>query len=117
MNISVSRKGFYKVISKVFDEIAEIREGYPILIPIEANHQIYINGIMIFLDKEQRHWLSVNSYGQLNIQKEEENIKVNHICFELGSLDSISFLAQSITGEINEESGEPYNEMYRFKVY
>lgn len=117
MDVKVKRKGFYKIIKAIFEDIAEIEEGYPVLVPIWSNHQIYINDIMIFLDKNKKHYLSVNKYGQLSIETEEEEKKVGHIHFNLEKLNSISFLTLSITGEINENNGMPYNERYRFKLY
>ena len=117
MDIRINKKGFYKIIKAIFEDVAEIEEGYPILIPIWSNHQIYINDIMVFLDKNKKHWLSVNKYGQLSIEREEDEGKVGHIYFNLEKLNSIRFLAQSITGEINEDKGIPYNEMYNFELY
>ena len=116
MDIRVSRKGFYKIITSIFDEIGEFKKGHPVLIPIESNHQIYINEIMIFLDKNKKHFFSINAYGQLAIERQEDGYRSNHITFDLKDLESIEFLAQSITEEINEKTGKPYNEMYRFEL-
>lgn len=113
MEIRINRKGFYKIIKAIFEDVAEIKKGCPILIPICSSHQIYLNEIMIFLDEDKKHWLSVNSYGQLSIDTEDHR----PIHFNLKQLNSISFLAQSITREINENNGRPYNEMYRFELY
>lgn len=117
MNVSVSRKGFYKIIKNIFQETAEIKDGYPILIPIESKHQIYINDLLIFLEKDKQHLLSVNSYGQMSIVKENtDGHRSNHIIFNLSSLNSISFLTKSVYTDINPKTNDYYNEMFRFTL-
>jgi len=117
MNITVNKKGFYKLAKKIFEDFAEIKDGYPILIPIESKHQIYINDLLIFLEKDKQHFLSVNSYGQMSIVKEnEDGHRSNHIIFNLPSLNSISFLAKSVYTDINPKTSDYYNEMFRFTL-
>lgn len=117
MNISVSRKGFYEIVKKVFQETAEIKKGYPILVPIESKHQIYINDLLIFLEEDKQYFLSVNSYGQMSIVKEnKDGHRSNHIIFNLPQLDSISFLSKSVYTNINPKTGDYYNEMFRFTL-
>ena len=113
MNIEMSRKAFYEVMKKLFSEISEDENS--LVIPLFSDHQIYINEVMIFLEKDKRNWFFINSYGQLMIQQENDGHKRNIIHFNLKNLKSISFLARNIYGSLNE-NGEPYNEMYRIKL-
>lgn len=117
MDFQVNKKGFYNFVKRVFQDTAEIRKGYPILIPIMHKHQIYINDLCIFLDKgttDREYFFSVNSYGQLSIVKRENNKESNHIVFDLKNLQNIAFLTKNVYGSINPKTNDYYNEMYRF---
>ena len=117
MDFKVDKEGFYKFIKRVFQDTAEIKKGYPILIPIMHKHQIYINDLCIFLDKStenREYFFSVNSYGQLCVIKRENGSETNHIIFSLEDLQSIAFLTKNVYGPINPKTNDYYNEMYRF---
>lgn len=117
MDFKVNKKGFYKFVKRMFQDTAEIKKGYPVLIPIMHKHQIYINGLCIFLDKSsenREYFFSVNSYGQLSIVKREHGQESNHIIFSLENLKSIEFLTKNVYGPINPKTNDYYNDMYRF---
>lgn len=114
MRIQVNRKDFYKLAKRVFMDIAEIKKGYPVIVPI-SNHHIYINNVLCFLDDDAKHYLSFNSYGQMDIIKEtDDGNRRNHICFSLKNLESLRFHAPNFGGEINEKNGRYYNESFEF---
>lgn len=116
MQIQVSKKGFYKLAKRIFKDIAEIKDGYPVIVPI-ANHHIHINGILCFLDDDVQHYLSFNSYGQMDIQREiKDGARQNHICFDLANLSSLDFLAKNPYGEKNPNTDDYYNDFYRFTL-
>lgn len=116
MQIQVSKKGFYKLAKRIFKDIAEIKDGYPVIVPI-ANHHIHINGILCFLDDNVQHYFSFNSYGQMEIQRErEDGTRQNHICFDLSNLSSLDFLAKNPYGKKNPKTDDYYNDFYRFTL-
>lgn len=114
MQVQVNKKDFYELAKRIFMDIAEIKKGYPVIIPI-SNHHIYINDIICFLDDDAKHYLSFNSYGQMDIIREKENgARENHIGFNLKNLTSLRFHAQNFGGEVNEKNGRYYNESFSF---
>ena len=113
MRIEINKKDFYEFVKRIFKDFAEIKRGYPIMVPI-SNHHIYINDILCFLDDDAKHYLSVNSYGQMIIVREKDDHQTNHICFNLTDLKSLRFHAQNFGGKINEENGHYYNESFDF---
>lgn len=114
MKLQINRKDFYELAKRIFKDFAEIQDGYPVIVPI-SNHHIYINDIMCFLDDDAHHYLSFNSYGQMDIIKEKNGERRNHICFNLSELKSLRFHAQNFSGEMNESNGLYYNESYNFR--
>lgn len=113
MEIKVSKEDFYKLAQRIFEDFAEIKRGYPTMVPI-SNHHIYINGILCFLDDDAKHYLSFNSYGQMSIVREKDGYQTNHICFDLADLKSLRFHARNFRGKINEDNGHYYNESFDF---
>ena len=47
MRIENNKKDFYEFVKRIFKNFAEIKRGYPIMVPI-SNHHIYINDILCF---------------------------------------------------------------------
>lgn len=110
----ISKKSFYKFYTRIFQDIIEEDNC---TIPIQSSHQIYVNGILCFLDEEMNHYLFFNQYGQMMIQREnKDGVRENHILFELKDLSSLEFLAKDTYGEINPRTNDYYNTMFHFKL-